>query len=92
MKKVLGYKIRHTKTNLYLASVSQKRWTKVGKTWPRKGDVVRAINSGLKTLRKYSWKKDEYLKALDDIALWEVVELKESGSHSALFLLDKLKT
>ena len=92
MKKVLGYKVRHTKTNLFLSSVSSKKWTKIGKTWPRKGDVVRAINTGLKRLRKYSWKKNEYDDMLEDIALWEVVELTEESSYSALFLVDKLKT
>lgn len=92
MGKVLGYKIRHTKTKLYLSSLSASKWTKIGKTWPRKGDVTRAINSGLKRIKRYSWKKNEYENLLEDIALWEVVELKEDSSYSALFLVDKIKT
>ena len=91
MSKVLGYKIRHTKTNLYLSSISRGKWTKVGKTWPRRGDAVRAVNNGLKYLRETSWKKERYAEVLDDIPLWEVVELKESLSYSALFLLGKIK-
>lgn len=92
MSKVLGYKVRHTKTKLYLSSLGRGRWTKVGKTWPRKGDAVRAINNGLKHLKSSSWKQEEYNLVIDDLPLWEFVELKESDSYSALFLIDKLKT
>jgi hypothetical protein len=88
MKKVLGYKVRHTKTKMYLSSLSRGKWTKVGKTWPRKGDVVRSINNGLKRLKG----RREYDSVLEDIPLWEIVELEEASSYSALFLLDKLKT
>ena len=91
MSKILGYKIRHTKTGLYLSSLSKNKWTKIGKTWPRKGDAVRAINLGVKKNRKFSFLKKEYDKILDDIPYWELVELSESSCYSALFLLDKLK-
>ncbi len=91
MSKVLGYKVRHTKTNLYLSSLSRSKWTKVGKTWPRKGDVVRAINNGIKYLRETSWKKGVYQNTIDDIPLWEIVELTEESTYPALFLLDKIK-
>lgn len=92
MDKILGYKVRHTKTKLFLSSLSRGKWTKIGKTWPRRGDVVRAINNGLKRIRETSWKGTEYDEVLDDMPLWEVVELKESSSYSALFMLNKLKT
>ena len=46
------YKIRDPRTNLYLSSVSLNKWTKVGKTWPRRGDAIRAINAGLKALHR----------------------------------------
>ena len=92
MSKVLGYKVRNTKTNLFLSSLSKGKWTNVGKTWPRKGDAVRAINNGLKRFRESSWSKDKYSEILEDIPLWEIVELKESSSYSALFILDKLKS
>lgn len=92
MSNILGYKVRHTKTKLYLSSVGRGRWTKVGKTWPRKGDAVRAINNGLKHLRSSAWKRKEYENILEDLPLWEFVELKETNSYSALFLLDKLNT
>jgi len=92
MRKVLGYKVRHTKTNLFLSSVSRGKWTKIGKTWPRKGDAVRSINNGLKRLRNTSRKTQEYDNVLEDLPLWEFVELEETLSYSALFLLDKIKT
>lgn len=92
MRKVLGYKVRHTKTKLFLYSVSRKKWTKVGKTWPRKGDAVRAINAGLKLLRDTPYKAEEYDNVLEDLPLWEFVELEETLTYSALFLLDKIKT
>lgn len=92
-KKVLGYKVRHAKTNLYLSSISNKKWTKIGKTWPRKGDVVRAINIGIKSFPK--WKnfihKDKE-DIFEDIANWEVVELTEELTYPVLFLIDKIKT
>jgi len=92
MGKVLGYKIRHIETGLYLSSVSRSKWTKIGKTWPRKGDAIRAINIGMNFFkRNKSWKQKEYEDILDDIANWEVIELKESSRYSALFLIDKLK-
>jgi hypothetical protein len=91
MRKVLGYKVRHTETKLFLSSVSRGKWTKVGKTWPRKGDAVRAINQGLKRLRGAAMGRRGYDDTLDDLPLWEFVELEETLSYSALFLLDKLK-
>jgi len=92
MRKVLGYKVRHTKTKLFLSSLSREKWTKVGKTWPRKGDAVRAINNGLKRLRDSSYKTKRYEGVLEDLPLWEFVELEETLSYPALFLLDKIKT
>ena len=92
MRKVLGYKVRHTKTKLFLSSVSGGKWTNIGKTWPRKGDAVRAINNGLKRLRDTPRKMREYETVLEDLPLWEFVELEETLAYSALFLLDKIKT
>ena len=92
-KTILGYKVRHSKTNLYLSSVSKNKWTTVGKTWPRKGDVVRAINSGLKS-GAYRHRRSGLVTddILDDIVNWDIIELKETNKYSALFLLDRLKT
>ena len=91
-EKVLGYKIRHGKTGLYLSSISNNKWTKIGKTWPRKGDVTRAINSGLKSLNRLRrYNKMKYENILDDIPNWEVIELTESSKFPVLFMLDKLK-
>ena len=92
MSKVLGYKIRHTKTKLYLSSLARRKWTKVGKTWPRKGDLIRSVNKGLFYLKKSTWSKSDYDSIAEEIMLWEVVELTETSSYSALFLLDKFKT
>jgi len=92
MRKVLGYKVRHTTTMLYLSSVSRGKWTNVGKTWPRKGDAIRAINNGLKRLRDTPRRTQEYEAALEDLPMWEIVELEETHSYSALFLLDRFKT
>ena len=91
-KKILGYKLRHKNTGLFLSSLSSNKWTKIGKTWPRRSDVTRALNIGLKNLRRYDkLKVNFYEKALDDMVNWEVVELSESNSFSVLYLLDKLK-
>ena len=92
MRKVLGYKVRHTETKLFLSSVSRGKWTKIGKTWPRKGDAVRAINHGLKRLRDTPRGMKGYDNTIEDLPLWEFVELEETLSYSALFLLDKFKT
>jgi hypothetical protein len=92
MRKVLGYKVRHTQTKLFLSSVSRGKWTAVGKTWPRKGDAVRSINNGLKRLRSGWPTGQEYEQVLNDLPLWEFVELEETLAYSALFLLDKIKT
>lgn len=90
--KILGYKIRHSKTKLYLSSVSKNKWTKIGKTWPRKSDVVRAINSGLKKSNShYRRNSAAFEEIVDDIANWDIVELKETGKYSALYLIDKIR-
>tara|TARA_Y100000034_G_C6523075_1_gene225181 strand:+ start:164 stop:457 length:294 start_codon:yes stop_codon:yes gene_type:complete len=91
-EKILGYKIRHLKTKLYLSSVSKKKWTKVGKTWPRRGDAIRAVNQGLSFYHRYrSFKKSEYEEVINDIANWEIVELSEISAYPILFLIDKIK-
>jgi len=90
--KILGYKIRHLNTKLFLSSVSKNKWTKVGKTWPRKVDAIRAINKGLEYYNRYkNFKKEEYENIIDDIVNWEVVELSEVSAYPALFLIDKIK-
>ena len=91
-KKILGYKVRNTKTGLFLSSVSRDKWTKIGKVWPRKSDAFRAINSGLKTLnryRKYNGNKVE--KIFEEALEWELVELSEEYSKSFMFYINKLK-
>ena len=91
-KKVLGYKVRHVKTKLYLSSISKNKWTKIGKTWPRRGDAIRAINKGMDFFSRYkSFKQKDFEDTVDDIANWEVVELTESTTYPVLFLIDKIK-
>ena len=90
--KILGYKIRHLKTNLFLSSVSKNKWTKIGKTWPRRCDAIRAVNQGLSFYYRYrNFKQSEYEDTVNDIANWEVVELSETSAYPILFLVDKLK-
>ena len=84
--KVLGFKVRHINSGLYLTSVSKNKWSEVGKVWPRRCDVIRAINYGL----KYSSASNRELY-LHDIPNWELVELCEVSSSSCLFMLDKIK-
>ena len=91
--KVLGYKIRHKKTGLFLSSLSANKWTKIGKTWPRRGDVTRAVNTGLSNLKRYDHLRASfYEKALDDMMNWEIVELTENRSVSMMFYIDKIKS
>jgi len=88
-EKILGYKIRHSITKLYLSSVSKNKWTKIGKTWPRKCDAIRAINIGLKN--RGSTRYASYEGIVDDIANWNLIELKEANEYSVLYLIDKIK-
>ena len=90
-EKILGYKIRHSITELYLSSVSKNKWTKIGKTWPRRCDAIRAINMGLKTRYVPRYGSDSVDDIVDDIANWDLIELKESGKYSVLYLIDKIK-
>lgn len=92
MSNTLGYKVRHRDTGLYLSSLSRKKWTKIGKTWPRKGDLVRSVNNGLKYLRSSSLNKQSYNLVLDDIVNWDVIELKEDSSYSIMFYANNIKT
>lgn len=92
MSNTLGYKIKHRDTGMYLSSLSRGKWTKVGKTWPRKGDLIRSVNNGLKYLRGSSFHKESYNTVLDDIANWDVIELKEDSSYSIMFYANSLKT
>jgi|TARA_R110001583_G_scaffold16234_1_gene66065 hypothetical protein len=91
-KKVLGYKIRNPNTGLYLSSISAQKWTKIGKTWPRRCDAVRAINFGLKALNRMSaFNGGIAHKIASDCLSWELVELTESGSIPLVFMIDKIK-
>ena len=92
-KVILGYKIRHSKTRKFLSSVSNKKWTSVGKTWPRRGDAVRAINAGLQSFKRYNkYKQSELEDIIDDLVHWEVVELAEISSFPVLFFVDKIRS
>jgi|TARA_Y100000034_G_scaffold118306_1_gene158837 hypothetical protein len=91
-KQPLGFKIRHKTSGLYLSSISKNKWTKVGKTWPRRGDLIRAINAGLKALgRMKKFNRNKAEEVLDDISSWDIIELTESRSYSALFHINKIK-
>jgi hypothetical protein len=88
--KPLGYKLRDKKTGLFLRSISRDEWSKTGKTWPRLQDLTRTINIGLKSQRSMAT-MTSYDNLVDGLGGWEVVELSEENSYSALFILDKLK-
>ena len=82
-KKPSGYKIKHSKTGLYLKSIY--RWTNSGKVWLRKGDMLRAIREWL------SAASAEYkLTVLEDCVNWEIIELYEVTGTSVLYELDRL--
>lgn len=87
----LGYKLRNIKTGLYLRSISRDEWTKLGKTWPRLCDLVRTVNIGLREQRRIGI-GNKYDDLVDSIGDWEVVELSEEKSYSALFIIEKIKT
>jgi len=88
-KKVLGYKIRHTKTGLYLASALKGGWTKIGKVWPRIEDPFRSINRRVNSSVGRSNKR--YEEMIDDFPNWEMVELTEERAYPVLFLINKIK-
>ena len=89
-KKILGYKVRNINSGLYLSSVPKNKWTKIGKTWPRQGDVTRTINFGLLSAQNQQSTK-HYDEIINDIPNWEVVELSEASTLPVLFLINKLK-
>jgi hypothetical protein len=91
LKKPLGFKVRHGLSGLYLSSISRSKWTKVGKTWPRRADLIRAINAGLAALGAAKGSKNKSENVLDDIANWDIIELTESHRYPALFHVDKFK-
>tara|TARA_Y100000034_G_C6847257_1_gene383931 strand:- start:1006 stop:1290 length:285 start_codon:yes stop_codon:yes gene_type:complete len=92
-KKVLGYKIRNSKTGLYASSLYKNKWSKTGKTWARMCDVVRAINFGSKYAESYGKfsgiSKEDYKEFL--INNIEIVELTEENSYSVMYLINKIK-
>lgn len=84
--KIIGYKVRNTKTGLYLSSLSRRTWTKCGKTWSRRADVfrtIRAVHSGM----DLDTDRSSYF---DDISNWELIELVEASSVPIIFHMDKL--
>ncbi len=92
-KKQLGFKIRHTKTNLYLTNIYKNKWSKVGKIWARESDMIKSINMGIinSKTKKSLYREKVDLSMLEDIINWEVVMLSEENNYPALFLLDKIK-
>lgn len=90
--KISAYKLRDNRSGLFLAQ--NGRWTRIGKTWPRKSDAIRAINSVIKRapesnlglLKKIKTKDD----IIDELGSFEVVELTESSSYPILFHVDKI--
>ena len=96
VKRILAYKLRDNTTGLYLASGG--KWTKMGKTWPRKSDAIRSINSLIKRAPKNSWirvgqktKEKSKDEIIDDLVLFEIVELSESNSYPVLFHVNKIR-
>lgn len=84
--KIIGYKVRNTKTGLYLKSLSRMEWTKYGKIWTRKGDVFKTINAlGLNARR-------DKARDFDQVSDWELVELVEFSTVPMIFFLDKFTT
>lgn len=90
-EKPMGYKLRDSRTGLYLASGG--RWTKMGKVWPRSSDAIRMINRMLKRASVKKWSKDLKTKdeIVDDLSNYEVVELYEKNSYPILFHADKIR-
>ena len=82
MSKVLGYKVRHSNTGLYLTggkSSPGKHFNRVGKVWPSVGHLVKAIS--YKTFTK---------EENEDKLNWEIVRLIDGGSFPSAFLMDKI--
>ena len=90
--KILGYKIRNPETGLYLSSVSLNKWTKIGKTWPRRCDAIRSVNSGLKALNRMKrFNGNMAQKVASECLGWEIIELKECNSYPLTFIVDRIK-
>jgi hypothetical protein len=83
-KKIIGYKVRDTKTGLYLRSLSRNEWTRYGKIWSRKSDVFATINA------IHIQNKIDSIKYLEPISDWELVELVEESTVPMVFFLDQI--
>tara|TARA_B100000131_G_C18116377_1_gene611439 strand:+ start:2945 stop:3229 length:285 start_codon:yes stop_codon:yes gene_type:complete len=92
-EKVLGYKIRNTETGLYSTCLYKDKWGRNGKTFSRMCDVVRAFNFASKYLKTYGKFSKISLEEYNEMLLSriEIIELKESNSFSAIYILDRLK-
>tara|TARA_R110002020_G_scaffold50716_7_gene143202 strand:+ start:625 stop:909 length:285 start_codon:yes stop_codon:yes gene_type:complete len=91
--KVLGYKIRNIDTGLYSTCLYKDKWGKNGKTFSRMCDVVRAFNFASKYIKTYGkfgqLSIDQYNEMI--LSKIEIIELKEAGSFSLIYILDRLK-
>ena len=91
-KKILGYKVRNPETGLYLSSVSSDKWTKIGKVWPRRCDVFRAINCALRAASKYSsFNNNKAENIFENSLKWEIVELTEESTTPLIYYINRIK-
>jgi hypothetical protein len=90
-RKVLAYKVRNNKTDLYLAS--KGRWTKMGRVWPRKSDAVKAVNSLISRAPEKKFSKEVRTKdeVIDELTSIDIVELVEGRFYSVLFHADRIR-
>tara|TARA_B100000131_G_scaffold310511_1_gene342284 strand:- start:1836 stop:2108 length:273 start_codon:yes stop_codon:yes gene_type:complete len=84
--KVYGYKVRNTRTGLYLRGGSNTVESRVGRVWANRSSAIRAINMKLK-YAKYADDPFEYKK---NILSYEVVELVEGCSKPIHFYIDDI--
>jgi hypothetical protein len=90
-RKILGYKIRNTKTGLYLRSGADISESRVGKIWARKGAAINAINMKISSLKE-NYLSASYINEYKNNTLnYEIVELIEGDSHPIQFYLGDIK-
>tara|TARA_Y100000114_G_C11629982_1_gene263953 strand:+ start:144 stop:434 length:291 start_codon:yes stop_codon:yes gene_type:complete len=92
-KEQVGFKVRHTKTGLYLTNIYKNKWSKIGKVWARESDMVRSINMSIKNIKSKKTKYSNFSNdMIEDIVNWEIIMLSEKNNYPALFLLGKIKS
>ena len=95
--RIYGYKIRNTATGLYLTGGSSLKESRIGKVWHTRASAINSINlkiSASNSRQMVCSYQEAYKVGVSDyresVLNFEIVELKESGSYSISFFLDKL--